>query len=81
VNQAVEDAQYANSSFSVECPAVTTEAYAVCARPTERQDVHVAEALSAAAEGSYEQEAAAVRRTKRWNERMNEGWRSGRNWH
>jgi len=32
----------------------------VCARRTERRDVHVAEALGGAAEGSYEQEAAAV---------------------
>ena len=38
---------------------MTTEAYAVCAR-TERRDVHVAEALGGAAEGSYEQEAAVV---------------------
>jgi hypothetical protein len=34
--------------------------YAVCARRTERRDVHVAEALGGAAEGGYEQEAAAV---------------------
>jgi hypothetical protein len=40
--------------------AVAIEAYAVCARRTERRDVHVAEALGGAAEGSYEQEAAAV---------------------
>ena len=33
--------------------AVATEAYAVCARRTERRDVHVAEALGGAAEGSY----------------------------
>jgi hypothetical protein len=39
---------------------VATEAYAVCARRTERWDVHVAEALGGAAEGSYEQEAAVV---------------------
>ena len=39
---------------------MTTEAYAVCARRTERRDVHVAEALGGAAEGSYEQEAAVV---------------------
>jgi len=39
---------------------VATEAYAVCARRTERRDVHVAEALGGAAEGSYEQEAAVV---------------------
>ena len=38
----------------------TEEAYAVCARRTERRDVHVAEALGGAAEGSYEQEAAVV---------------------
>ena len=39
---------------------MATEAYAVCARRTERRDVHVAEALGGAAEGSYEQEAAVV---------------------
>jgi hypothetical protein len=39
---------------------VATEAYAVCARRTERRDVHVAEALGGAAEDSYEQEAAVV---------------------
>jgi hypothetical protein len=40
---------------------VATEAYAVCARRTERRDVHVAETLAGgAAEGSYEQEAAVV---------------------
>ena len=39
---------------------MATEAYAVCARRTERRDVHVAEALVGAAEGSYEQEAAVV---------------------
>ena len=39
---------------------MSTEAYAVCARRTERRDVHVAEALGGAAEGSYEQEAAVV---------------------
>ena len=32
----------------------------MCARRTERRDVHVAEALGGAAEGSYEQEAAVV---------------------
>jgi hypothetical protein len=53
-------AQYSNSSFSVGGAAVATEAYAVCARRTERRDVHVAEALGGAAEGSYEQEAAVV---------------------
>ena len=37
---------------------MATEAHAVCARRTERRDVHVAEALGGAAEGSYEQEAA-----------------------
>jgi hypothetical protein len=41
----------------------------------------LAEALGGAAECSYEQEAAVVEgmsmRTRRWNERMNEGWRSG----
>jgi hypothetical protein len=53
--------QYANLSFSVGSAAVATEAYAVCTRQTERRDVHVAEALDGAAEGSYyEQEAAAV---------------------
>ena len=39
---------------------MATEAYTVCARRTERRDVHVAEALGGAAEGSYEQEAAVV---------------------
>jgi hypothetical protein len=39
---------------------VATEAYAVCARRTERRDIHVAEALGGAAKGSYEQEAAVV---------------------
>ena len=39
---------------------MATDAYAVCARRTERRDVHVAEALGGAAEGSYEQEAAVV---------------------
>ena len=39
---------------------MATEAYAVCARRTERRDAHVAEALSGSAEGSYEQEAAVV---------------------
>ena len=39
---------------------MATEAHAVCARRTERRDVHVAEALGGAAEGSYEQEAAVV---------------------
>ena len=39
---------------------MATEAYAVCARRTERRDVHVAEALDGAAEGRYEQEAAVV---------------------
>ena len=39
---------------------MATEAYAVCARRTERRDVHVAEALGRPAEGSYEQEAAVV---------------------
>jgi hypothetical protein len=39
---------------------VATETYAVCARRTERRDVHVAEVLGGAAEGSYEQEAAVV---------------------
>jgi hypothetical protein len=34
--------------------------YAVCARRTERRDVHVVEALGGAAEGSYEQKAAVV---------------------
>ena len=34
--------------------------YAVYARRKERRDVHVVEALGGAAEGSYEQEAAAV---------------------
>ena len=43
---------------------MTTEAYAVCARRTERRDVHVAEALGGAAEGSYEQEAAEVEEDK-----------------
>ena len=54
--------QYANSSFSVgvAVAAVATEGHAVCARRTERRDVHVAEALGGAAEGSYEQEAAVV---------------------
>jgi hypothetical protein len=42
------------------CAAVTIESYAECARRTERRDVHVVEALGGAAEGSYEQEAAAV---------------------
>jgi len=37
-----------------------TGAHAVCARQTERRDVHVAKALGGAAEGSYEQEAAVV---------------------
>jgi hypothetical protein len=37
---------------------VATEVYAVCASRTERQDVHVVEALGGAVEGSYEQEAA-----------------------
>jgi hypothetical protein len=50
--------QYANSSFSR--AAVDTEAYAVCARRTERWDVHVAEALGGAAECRCDQEAAAV---------------------
>jgi hypothetical protein len=36
------------------------EVYAVCTRRIERRDVHAAEALGGAAEGSYEQEAAAV---------------------
>ena len=39
---------------------MATEAHAVCARRTERRDVHVVEALGGAAEGSYEQEAAVV---------------------
>jgi hypothetical protein len=52
--------QYANSSFSVGVAAVATEAYAVCATRTEPRDVHVVEALSGTAEGSYEQEAAVV---------------------
>jgi hypothetical protein len=55
------------SNFSVGGPAVATEAYAVCARQTERRDVHVGESLGAAAEGSCEQE-----RRRRWR---NEGWR------
>jgi hypothetical protein len=54
--------QYANSNFSIGGAAVGTEAYAVCARRTERRDVHVAEAL--AGRGGrrqlYEQEAAVV---------------------
>jgi hypothetical protein len=70
--------QYANSSFSVGGAAVATEAYAVCARRTKRWDVHVAEALGGAAEGSYEQEAAVVEEDEEMErERMNEGWRSG----
>jgi hypothetical protein len=54
--------QHGSSGFSVggARAAVATEAYAVCARRTERRDVHVAEALHGAAEGSYEQEAATV---------------------
>jgi hypothetical protein len=44
-----------NSGFSVGGAAVVADAYAVCARRTERRDVHVAEALGGAAEGSYEQ--------------------------
>jgi hypothetical protein len=44
--------QYANSSFSVGVAAVATEVYAVCARRTERPDVHVTEALGGAAEGT-----------------------------
>ena len=39
---------------------MATEAYAVCARRTERRDVHVSEVLDRVAEGSYEQEAAVV---------------------
>ena len=39
---------------------MATEAYAVCARRTQRRGVHVAEAQGGAAEGSYEQEAAVV---------------------
>ena len=39
---------------------MATAAYAVCARRTERWEVHVVEALGGAAEGSYEQEAAVV---------------------
>jgi hypothetical protein len=53
--------RYAKLSFSVGGAAVVIEAYAVCARQTERRDVHVADTLgAAAAEGSYEQEAATV---------------------
>jgi hypothetical protein len=52
--------RYANPSFSVGGAAAATEAHAVCARRTERRDVHVAEALGGAADGSYEQEAAVV---------------------
>jgi hypothetical protein len=56
--------QYANSSFSVGGAAVATvdatEAYVVCARQTERRDVHVVEAVGGAVAGSYAQEAAAV---------------------
>jgi hypothetical protein len=63
------------SSFSVGGAAVATEAYAVCARRTERRDVHVAEAdseaLGGAAKGSYEQEAAAVEE----DEEMRDGTR------
>jgi hypothetical protein len=55
---------------------VATEAYAVCARKTERRDVHVVEALGGAAEYSYGQEAAVVAEDE-WNEQINEGWRSG----
>ena len=57
---------------------MATEAYAVCARRTERRDVHVAEALGGAAEGSYEQEAAVVEEDEEMErEDENEGWRSG----
>jgi hypothetical protein len=56
----VRKQRVSTQSFSVGGAAVATEAYAVCARRTERLDVHVAEALGAVAEGNYEQEAAAV---------------------
>ena len=57
---------------------MATEAYAICARRTERRDVHVAEALGGAAECSYEQEAAVVEEDEeRWSERTDEGWQSG----
>jgi hypothetical protein len=47
--------------------------YAVCARRTERWDAHAAEALlGGAAEGSYEQEAAAVEEDDKM-EREDEG--------
>jgi hypothetical protein len=45
---------------------------AVCARRIERRDVHVAEALGGAAEGSYEQEAAVVEEDDKEMEREDE---------
>jgi hypothetical protein len=79
--------QYANSSFSVGGASVAIEAYAVCARRTERRDVHVVEALGGAVGGGYEQEAAVVevdeemelmdREDGRGVAKRSEGWRSG----
>jgi hypothetical protein len=43
---------------------------------TERRDVQVAQALGAAAEGSYEQEAAAVDEDEEMEREDEQGWRS-----
>jgi hypothetical protein len=76
--------QYANSSFSVGSwggAAVATEAYEVYARRTERRDGYPrgGGAVGGVAEGSYgQQEAVVVEEDEgMWNERTNEGWRSG----
>jgi hypothetical protein len=56
---------------------VATEAYAVCARQTERRDVHVAEVLGGAAEDSYEQKAAAVEEVEEMGRGDGRGARGG----